>query len=99
MLHLGEPDMDMGSSYKTIGGRLPVRLHRVHMSLDEYPEPFKGTVRTLAVASDRGYCLQTAHLESRRLGSFARNRSIFQTTEDGNPTYPNPTTCRRRPDA
>ena len=25
------------------------------------------------IASGRGYCLQTAHLESRCLGSFARN--------------------------
>lgn len=42
-----------------------VRRHRGHTSLDRYPEPFEGTVRTPSVASDRGYCLQTA-------GQFAR---------------------------
>ena len=44
---------------------------------------------TPAVALDCRYCLQTVHL-----GSFAQNQSIFQTMEDGNPTYLNPTTCR-----
>jgi len=49
-----------------------VRLHHVHTSLDEYPEPLKGTVRTPTVASGRGYCLQTAHLESRHFHCFSR---------------------------
>ena len=33
---------------------------------------FKGPVRTPSAVLGRGYCLQTAHLESRRYGYFAR---------------------------
>ena len=53
-------------------GWLSIRLHRVHTSLDEYPDPFKGTVKTLTVESGRGHRLQTAHLESRHYRCFAR---------------------------
>jgi hypothetical protein len=38
----------------------------IHLSLDEYPDHFKGAVRTPSVALGHGYCLQTAHLESWR---------------------------------
>ena len=57
---------------KQLSEWLSIRTQRVHASLDECREPFKGTVRTPSIASGRGYCLQTAHLESRRLDHFAR---------------------------
>ena len=40
-----------------INGRLSVGLHRVHTSPDEYPDPFKVTVRIPTIASGGGYCL------------------------------------------
>ena len=51
-------------------GELSVRLY---LCTTEHPEPFNGTVKTPTVASGRGDRLQTAHLESRRFGRFARN--------------------------
>ena len=74
---------------------LSVRLHRVHLHLDEYQLPFMGTVRTPTVASGHGYCLQTAHLESRRFDLCVRspaNLLSYGGGKGGNPTYPNPTT-------
>ena len=64
---------------------------RVHTSLDRYREPFKGTVRTPSVGSGRGYCPQTAHLESRRYGHFVRkpaNPSSYRVENGGNLTSP-----------
>ena len=34
-------------------GRLSVRLHRSHTSIDKYSEPFTGTLGTPSVVSDR----------------------------------------------
>ena len=79
-------------------GWLSVRLHHVHLHLNEYREPFKGTVRTPTVASGHEYCLQTAHLESSASAVSLETRPTFQTMgcgKDGSPVYLNPTICWR----
>jgi len=68
-----------------------VTVHHVHLYLDEYPWPLKGTVRTPTVASGRGYCLQTAHLGPRCPGCFARNSTNLPNY--GGRKGGNPTTC------
>ena len=64
--------------------RLPTRLHRVHTILYGYPYPFKGTVRTPTIASDRGYYLRTAHLESQETSQLPKlpgtGRTAIQPT-------------------
>lgn len=52
--------------------RPSVRFRRVQISLDEYREPFKGSVRTPSATSGRGYCIQTAHLGPWPCGRVAR---------------------------
>ena len=47
----------------------------VQPGLDEYLEPFKGTVRTPSIASGHGYHLQTAHPELRCYDRFARKQT------------------------
>ena len=68
-----------------------IKFTCAHTAIDPNPRPvfkmctwisvdLKGTVRTSSVVSGRGYCLQTAHLESRCYGHFVR--------KPANPPFP-----------
>ena len=76
----------------------------LHTSLDayEYRYSFKGTVGTPTVALERGYYLQTAHLESGALAFSLESQPASKNTEggkNGKLTYFSRTTCWYQPDA
>ena len=88
--------MDSHSFSSTTPDRLALSV-RLYPFLNEYSEHFKGTVRTPSIASSPGYCLQTAHLEPRRLSRFARklaNLPNFGFRKGYDLIYFNSTICR-----
>lgn len=62
------------------GHPLFVSLYCVHISLSEYQNPLRGTVRTSVIGLGRGYRLQTAHHEVAAWRPFSFKTS--QLSED-----------------
>ena len=96
------PTMDIILSSVTDSHPLSVRLHRVHISLDEYPEPFQGAVKTPTVAQDRGVVSKPHTWNRNPITVSLESQPASRTSGDGkgcDPTCFDPTNCWRHLDA